>query len=352
VKATFAVCALLLLISISVFAQSGTFTMTGNMTIPRVQHGVALLPGGQVLVVGGVSNYAYVSSAEIYNAATGRFTVTGSMLAARSFCALGGMQPVTLASGKVLVAGGFAGQTLSSSELYDPATGTFSATGSMSTERWCPTMTQLGNGKVLVAGGYSSQKNKYQSSAEIYDPATGTFTATGSMSEGRDSAMAAVLQDGRVLIAGGVNSVSQLKSAEIYDPNSGTFSGTGDMHAVHAYPFFALTTLRNGKVLRTGEGFGQPTEIYDPATGVFSLSAVETFPDYANVTLLLKNGQVLIAGYNSYVYTPSISPFANAYKGFASYNSAIMLSNGSVLVCGGLNAGPYSDQAGIYTPEH
>ena len=85
-----------------------------------------------------------------------------------------------LPNGKVLVAGGFASiRLLASAELYDPASGTWTATGSLATARDCHTATLLPNGKVLVAGGYDA--SGYLASAELYDPATGTWTATGSL---------------------------------------------------------------------------------------------------------------------------------------------------------------------------
>ena len=58
---------------------------------------------------------------------------------------------------------------LSSAELYDPATGSWSNTGSLGTARQSHTATLLASGKVLVAGGIDSNINT-SSSAELYDP--------------------------------------------------------------------------------------------------------------------------------------------------------------------------------------
>ena len=88
--------------------------------------------------------------------------------------------------------------------IYNPASGTFSATGSMTTPRFDgDTATLLPNGKVLVAGGYASGNPPSLASAELYDPATGTFSATGSMTAARYGHTATLLPNGQVLVAGG-----------------------------------------------------------------------------------------------------------------------------------------------------
>ena len=120
----------------------------------------------------------------------------------------------------------------------------FVATGSMHTARQDATATLLKNGKVLIAGGaaYSNAMATVYASAELYDPATGNFTNTGSMGAARADATAVALSDGRVLIAGGegcknpkdcrninAESIGGLASAEIYDPTTGKFTTTGSM---------------------------------------------------------------------------------------------------------------------------
>ena len=122
-----------------------------------------------------------------------------------------------LSDGRVLIAGG---TDDNSAELYDPATGTFSPTGSMITgPMGGHTATLLQDGRVLVAGGYDSLETLFM--AQLYDPATGTFSVTGSMTERRDGQNATLLKDGRVLMTGG-DSDTELASAELYYPTTGS----------------------------------------------------------------------------------------------------------------------------------
>ena len=95
-----------------------------------------------------------------------------------------------LADGRVLIAGGQngSGAVLSSAEVFDPATGTFTAAGPMGTPRYGAVAASLPDGRVLIAGG---ENGGFLSSAEVFDPATGTLTAAGSMTIARYGAVAA-----------------------------------------------------------------------------------------------------------------------------------------------------------------
>ena len=188
------------------------------------------------LLVLGVAGHASIAMAQ----SPGAFTPTGDMITRRY------LHTATLLNdGRVMIVGGQTIQgtdfkNLSSAELYDPLTGSFSATGSMSTPRRWHTATLLADGRVLIVGGISGPTNRdRQASAEIYDPATGEFSSTGQMSIARVFHTATRLADGRVLIAGEYQdqgSPSVIASAEIYDPDTGTFLATGAMHEPSAEP--------------------------------------------------------------------------------------------------------------------
>ena len=271
----------------------GSFTPTGSMTSARYYHTATLLNDGMVLIAGGDDAGTFLAGAELYYPATGTFTGTGSMIRARA------QHTATLLDdGNVLVAGGYnpgTGGVLNDAELYDPATGSFTATGSMTSPRISPTATLLNDGNVLIVGGVSSlTTDKILASSELYNPATGSFTATGSMTSARTSHTATLLNNGKVLIAGGGNATGSLASAELYDPATGTFTATGSMTSPRED--HTATLLNNGMALIAGGANLASAELYDPTTGSFTPTGSMTSARYVHTATLLNDGNVLVAG--------------------------------------------------------
>jgi hypothetical protein len=277
---------------------TGAFSATGSMTAARRSQSATLLPDGRVLIAGGVDGSSVLSSAELYDPSRGTFSSTGSMTAAR-----GGHDAILLDNGTVLLVGGF-GPTFdeAGAEIYDPRTGTFTSTGPYVGSGecdFCAPSVLLSNGLVLFTG---------QTPAQLYEPRGGVFTATGG-SFGGESA-ATLLMNGRVLFAGG-EVVGRSSAAELYDPRPGTFASTGSMASPRVW--HTLTLLPDGTVLAAGgetdrcasnvcsfAGTVASAELYDPATGAFSSTGSMTAARETHTATVLNDGRVLMAGGNSY----------------------------------------------------
>lgn len=292
----------------------GKWSATGSMNTARDGHTATLLQNGQVLVAGGFNtasdgSFNYLSSAELYNPATGAWTVTGSMSTARE-----AHTATLLPNGEVLVAGGEAfinGSPVifSSAELYNPATGTWAKTSSMSVAREQHTATLLSNGQLLVAGGYHTDPsfNDSLSSTQLYTPATGKWTDTGSLNTARYGHAAVQLITGHVLVLDGVDQSSggtfNLNSTELYNPASRTWTVNGNTFK-SGNSGFSVTLLATGKILLAGgivgvyphERVTGAAELYDPSTGTSMSTGGMTIPRHSHSATLLPNGKVLAAG--------------------------------------------------------
>ena len=227
-------------------------------------HTATLLGNGKVLIAGIGAN------AELYDPATGTFTVTGAY--AGSYAGRPVIDTATLLpDGRVLITGCDCFASVAPViELYDPGTGTFSLTGTMKgTVGWwvdVNTATLLTNGKVLIAG---SDEYDWPADVEAYDPSTGTVTSLGYMTAPHEFSTATLLPDGQVLVAGSqLPGGSGLASAELYDPETGTFHAAGNMtKGRHSH---TATLLRDGTVLIAGGYSSWPAatssaELYHPA---------------------------------------------------------------------------------------
>jgi hypothetical protein len=242
----------------SVAAQR-TFTRTGDTVVGRNLCSATPLVDGRVFVVGGTRTGANGSvfnrEAEIYDPTTGTFTATGAMATPRIY-----HTAVRLPDGRVLVLGGLSegNATLKSAELFDPARGTFTSAGSMLVAREGATATVLKDGRVLIVGGILRQGEDFfvVLAAELFDPRTNTFAPSGRMVKSRARHAAVALADGRVLIMGGYGNSDLspeavlFKEVELYDPVAGTFSAVGQISQGRSEPI--ATLLADGRVLLSG----------------------------------------------------------------------------------------------------
>ena len=309
---------------------SGTWSVAGAMSTARSYAPATLLQSGKVLVAGGYGGEygtSNLDTAELYDPATRKWTVTGSFPGERS-----AHTATLLASDEVLVVGGAAAGGATAA-LYDPLQGTWSSTGSLATERFGGhTATLLHSGKVLVAGGWW-RATELLASTELYDPQSGTWSPTGSLAKERTGHMATLLPSGKVLVAGGC--VGSSNTAELYDPSSGTWSMTGSLSEGRCQ--HAAVLLRSGKVVVVGGG--TPTiEIYDPASGDWQIGG--TFPPELGMgslsAALLPSGKVLVVGFSNSAYLYDAEVGSWTPTGSLTYarsgNPLTVLQSGQVLV--------------------
>jgi hypothetical protein len=357
--------------------QIGAWSTVSSMAIPRAYQTATLLPNGKVLVVGGRGLLSMpsawgqpgsaIGSAELYDPQTRRWSSAGSLSVPRF-----AHTATLLSNGKVLVVGGNSAVpnasfpdgagALSSAELYDPQTNTWSLAASMPTARSFHTATLLADGRVLVAGGAlvaAESSTGYPgivlASAELYDPASNTWTAATPMPSAAMNQSATLLSDHRVLVIGGVDRFLDIppgaaptmgvRAAELYEPATNSWSLAPSMGHERISP--SITRLPNDQVLVVGDnGINENTaEIFDPAAEQWSPAPKPAVGRAGHVAVLLHSGAVLVAGglgetsAELFDWRRNDWTSAGTLSLIRSGATATVLGTGEVLVAGGFGSG-------------
>jgi len=257
---------------------TGLFTAGPTMASAHAYHTATLLHTGHVLIAGGLDDNAKATGvAEVYDPARNQFTRVGAMVVARQQ-----HTATLLGDGRVLITGGTGDygdiNGFGDAEIYDPASATFTRTGTLNTGRYAHTATLLSNGQVLVIGGANPQQDPVNS-AELYTPTNSSFAYTGSLALGRRYAASVLLPDHDVLLIGGNNAAT---GATLYEPTSGHWS-SAPRFMVEARdfptavglsgtqtPYDGTMFVAGGVIVNSGSSGGTRLEVYDPTRGTWS----------------------------------------------------------------------------------
>jgi WD40 repeat protein len=315
----------------------GTFTLDGKLDNPRKGHQAIVLPGGKVLMLGGSDDSgAPVRRAEVYDPATRTFAETNAPLVSPY-----GSAAVPLGEGKVLLAGGWNGAATRMLQVYDQGNNTFEKVGDMLERRWYATATLLPDNRVLVVGGRRNKTDSL-STTELCDPASGQCVVGPALQTPRTWHTATLLPSGQVMIAGGVEDGSDSSNVELIDPATSEVSVVPSPAPRNHHNAVLLpdgTVMLIGGHLANGD-MPEATDVFDPVRRTWRQDSQTLHARFLGTTTLLFDGRLLTVGGVASPQTAelrSTAAFAESPRplGLArSEHAAITLENGDVLLLG------------------
>ena len=302
-----------------------TFSPGPTMSTPRSLHTCTRLPNGQWLITGGVQQTNDPqATCELYDPATDTFVPAAAMSIPRT-----GHTATLLSNGKVLVAGGIQAmpvtptqlqpirEIVNSTEIYDPATGAWTAGPNMGTPRAGHSAIVRPNGTVALIGGISWDANilfgwlpAVRRSIDVYNPATNTMATGPQMATARSLIDPVDLGNDRYLFAGGINAITIIPfnpgnptaAAEIYNAATNTWTSVGALATARGN--HRGWALGNGRFLLTGGASGSilsptplaSTEIFDLATNAFTPGPAMNVARAGAAETMAHQGQVQVFG--------------------------------------------------------
>jgi hypothetical protein len=322
---------------------------TNNLRNARDGHGATVLANGLVLFSGGIGWTTLINScagnnllsAELFDPATVTSASTGAPK-------LGHWRhrSVTLTSGQALVTGGDTAGSFSSTEIYDPAAGTWSYVSSSDGDRAHPALARLPGGGAMLFGG-SNTSNTVLKSTMVYTPGTG-WAPGAPMASARTNHEAVLLDDNSILIVGGTDQTgADVPTSERYVPGVG-WDTPVSLALSAGITYRAAARLGSGKFL---VAMPSASQIYDPSMKQWS--SIPSTSVYTQKAASLGNGQVLVLGAIS---GSNATPNAQRYDEISGWLSATTpavaryptddsltaLVTGDALVAGGVPFGSCS----------
>jgi hypothetical protein len=271
-----------------------------------------------------------------------------------------------LPDGRIIVVGGYGGLStgqigIVDTNIFDPATNTWTRVANMHLPRWYPTLTELSDGRYVAISGNSTNASTWADTPEVYDPTTNTWTLLSSVStsqvheeeypfsylvpngnvlnigpsedvthelnvdnqtwtpvggsSGILNGSSVQYLPGKILYSGGASSVDNTEPAQattaVLDTNAATPQWTQTAPMLSPRIYHTLTMLANGQVLAVGGGTNSdqsvvttgvlPTEIWDPTSETWSAAApIAAARNYHSTAVLMPDGRVLVAGGGHY----------------------------------------------------
>lgn len=336
--------------------------------------------GGPALLVDASTAYPTLDQCWEVNGVTGLHTLLpGTMTDSRAF-----HNVVQLQDGRFMAIGGINGafgsgsnfftKVLRTCEIYDPATGAWTATPNMAKFRAGSTSFVMADGRVLVAGGTEGNNSHElhdvadllgtaQKTTEIYNPVSNSWSTGPNMTEFKAGAMSVVLADGRWLVSGGVTHTTLFGLAipdfsdnqQIYNPVTNSWSNTGNMKDKRALG--GITLMENGQVFIAGGAGGdifnigpiKDTEVYNPTSGGTTAKPNLSQESAFNTCVSLGGNRVMIVGgargdlvdpiplNNTWTYTHAAGSIAAGVPMTETHAGGVvsLLEDGTVYVGGG-----------------
>ncbi|MFN0096316.1 MAG: LamG-like jellyroll fold domain-containing protein [Dehalococcoidia bacterium] len=314
------------------------------------------LADGRLLVVGGhdpalTSTVAGIRDVNIFDPATGTWSAAADMAELRWY-----PSATTLADGRVLALSGNTvwGEWANTPEIYDPATNAWSYVSGVDTSSQqddeYPLTFLLPDGRLFTLANVTRE-------SRFLDPAARTWTPTGLGLTPAANASATMYLPGRILISGGGTYGSNsdaLTTTAVVDLTAATPQWRTIAPMTYARYMHNLVVLPDGKVLAvggstkvsTGATTGVlPAELWDPATETWTvLPAIAQPRMYHSTAVLLPDGRVLSAGGGRYNNTTD-------YFGAQTYAPAYLSAGPRPTIAGAPASAAWGASVAVTSPE-